>query len=85
MIIEWLKNPLKRPAGYDKHMMRNLIHAASHFFVTREGKLYKKHTDSAHKLVVGKDDRMHMLKGAHDSLGHRGFYATKTLIAERFW
>jgi Integrase zinc binding domain len=26
-----------------------------------------------------------MLAGAHDSLGHRGFYATKMLIAERFW
>ena len=85
VIVEWLKNPLKKPAGYDERMMRNLIRAASHFFVTKEGKLYKKHTDSAHKLVVGKDDRMRMLKGAHDSLGHRGFYATKMLIAERFW
>jgi hypothetical protein len=25
------------------------------------------------------------MKASHDSLGHRGFYATKTLIGERFW
>src|SRR5277367_1760875 len=28
---------------------------------------------------------MEMLKSAHDSLGHRGFYATKTLVGEQFW
>ena len=47
--------------------------------------MYKKGLDGAHKLVVDKDDRMRMMAGAHDSLGHRGFYATKMLIAERFW
>jgi hypothetical protein len=28
---------------------------------------------------------MYLMKASHDSLGHRGFYATKTLIGERFW
>ena len=28
---------------------------------------------------------MYMMKAAHDNLGHRGFYATKTMVAERFW
>src|SRR5271163_1918395 len=88
ILREWLKDPLKRvkrPVGYDEKMMRTLIRTASHFFITPEGKLYKKGMDSAHKLVVNKEDRMRMLRGAHDSLGHRGFYATKSLIAERFW
>ena len=65
--------------------MRSLIHAASHFFVSKEGKLYKKGLDSAHKLVVEKGERMRMLVSAHDSLGHRGAYATRMLIAEHFW
>ena len=85
ILREWLKDPLKRPVGYDDSMMRKLIRTASHFFITLKGKLYKKGMDSAHKLVVNKEDRMRMLRGAHDSLGHRGFYATKSLIAERFW
>ena len=41
--------------------------------------------DSAHKLVVEKDKQMYMMKVAHDNLGHRDFYATKTMVAEHFW
>ena len=26
-----------------------------------------------------------MMRAVHDNLGHRGFYATKSLIAKRFW
>jgi len=85
ILKDWLLNPLKQPEGYDDKSMRNLIRTASHFFVTKEGRLYKKGLDGAHKLVVEKENRMKMLAGAHDSLGHRGFYATKMLIAERFW
>ena len=85
MIKGWLRNPLAEPKGLDEKQLKNFIRAASHFFVTREGRLYRKAVDSAHKLVVDKDKRMEMLKMAHDSLGHRGFYATKTLISERFW
>ena len=28
---------------------------------------------------------MYMMKAAHDNLGHRGFYVTKTMVAECFW
>ena len=77
--------PLKRPEGYDEKMMQSLIHAASHFFVSKEGKLYNKGLDSAHKLVAEKGEQMRMLAIAHDSLGHRGAYATRMLIAKRFW
>jgi len=85
ILKDWLVNPLGRPGGYDEKMMRSLIRAASHFFISKEGKMYKRGLDSGHKLVVEKSDRMRMLAGAHDSLGHRGAYATKMLIAERFW
>ena len=61
IIREWLKDPLKRPVGYDDGMMRNLIRTVTHFFITPGGKLYEKGLDSAHKLVVSKADRMRML------------------------
>lgn len=47
--------------------------------------MYRKSLGSAHQLVVDKDHRMYMMRAAHDSLGHRGFYATKELIGLRFW
>jgi hypothetical protein len=85
LLKSWLSDPLKRPEELDDKMMRSLIRTASHFFISKEGRLYKKGLNSAHKLVVEKGDRMRMLASAHDSLGHRGAYATKMLIAERFW
>src|SRR5271156_3566855 len=56
VIREWLTDPLKRPIGYDDGMMRNLIRTVTHFFITPGGKLYEKGLDSAHKLVVSKED-----------------------------
>ena len=69
VLRNWLIEPLKCPERHDEKMMRILIQAASHFFVSKEGKLYKKGLDSAHKLVVEKGEQMRMLVSAHDSLG----------------
>jgi hypothetical protein len=84
-IKKWLVNPLQRPADFDEKKMLSFIRTASHFFVSKEGKMYRRGLESKHKLVVEKSERMRMLASAHDSLGHRGAYATKMLIAERFW
>jgi hypothetical protein len=85
LLKRWLTNPLVRIPELDEKAHRNLVRAASHFFVSEEGRLYKKGIDTTHKLVVDKSQRMYLIKASHDSLGHRGFYATKTLIGERFW
>ena len=85
LIRQWLKDPLQRPSNLDDRQFRNLVRALAQFFLTKEGRLYRRGLDSAHKLVVEKDKRMYMMKAAHDNLGHRGFYATKTMVAERFW
>ena len=85
LVIRWLSDPLVKIPDLDEKAYRRLIRAASHFFVTNDGRLYRKGVESAHKLVVEKNQRMYLMKASHDSLGHRGFYATKTLINERFW
>ena len=85
LLKQWLKNPLARIPDLDEKQHRNLVRTASHFFVSEEDRLYKKGLGSAHKLVVDRSQRMYLMKASHDSLGHRGFYATKTLIGERFW
>lgn len=82
---KWLLNPLERPRNVPQKQYRNFVRWASHFFL-KEGRLYRKNVgDSAHQLVVDKEHRMYMLRAAHDSLGHKGFWATKELIGLRFW
>lgn len=83
---EWWKNPMTRPAGMDDRQFRNFMRFASAFFKGDKGRVYRKVIDgSAHQLVVEKDHRMYMMRAAHDSLCHRGAYATKSLLELRFW
>ena len=85
LIKKWLANPFVRPPALDDREYRKLVRTATHFFVTEEGRLYRRGVASDHKLVVDQSQRMYLMKASHDSLGHRGFYATKTLVGERFW
>jgi Integrase zinc binding domain/RNase H-like domain found in reverse transcriptase len=85
LLKEWLTNPFVKNPVLDTREYRKLVRTATHFFLTDDGRLYRRGVDSAHKLVVDKNRRMYLMKASHDSLGHRGFYATKMLIAERFW
>ena len=85
LIKEWLTHPFVKNPSLDDREYRKLVRAATHFFLTEDGRLYRRGIDSAHKLVVDQSQRMYLMKASHDSLGHRGFYATKSLIGERFW
>ena len=84
LIKSWLQKPFVRPEGIAEKDYKKLVRTARRFFVEKE-RMYRRNRDGKHKLVVEKPKRMYMMKAAHDSLGHRGFYATKMLIAERFW
>jgi hypothetical protein len=85
LIKEWLKRPQKRPKGMTDRAYLKFARQASNFFLDPEGRMYRKNIDSAHQLVVDKNHRTYMMKASHDSVGHRGFYATKSLIDKRFW
>jgi hypothetical protein len=68
----------------DDQEYRAFMRYSSHFFL-KGGRMYRKSIGTAHQLVVDKDHRMYMMRAAHDSLGHRGAFATRELIALRFW
>lgn len=54
----------------EEHEYRKLVRMATHFFMNKEGRLYQRGVDSAHKLVVEKERRMYMIRASHDNLGH---------------
>lgn len=85
LIKKWLRNPHMRPEDYDDKQYLSFTRYARSFFLDKEGRLYRRGLEGKHQLVVDQDHRMYMMKSAHDSLGHREFYATKSLIGERFW
>jgi hypothetical protein len=82
---EWLKDTSRRPDGYSEKEYAKLVKLAKLFYRGKDGNLFRRSPDGENKLVVPKEDRMFVMKASHDSLGHRGVYATKTLIELRMW
>lgn len=85
LLKRWLNDPSlaakeATPKEYDfwKRKGRN-------FFVNQEGKLYRRGIDGEHRMVIDQKDRMYVLRSCHDTVGHRGFFATKAMICKRFW
>ena len=66
--------------------MAKFVRAASHFWLGKDGRLYRKSASGGDPmLVLATEHRMKIMKLCHDKLGHRGAYATNRLIAQRFW
>lgn len=84
-VYAWLLDSSKRPFGYGNNMrFKNFLRVVRNYFM-KEGRLYKQSVDGQHRLVVLRNKRTHMISAAHDSLGHKMFYATKSLLSQRFW
>jgi hypothetical protein len=86
VLRDWWKDTLVRPGGMNDKEFKSFLRFASAFFLDKNGRLYRRAIDSAaHQLVVDKDHRMFMMRAAHDSIGHKGGFATKSLVELRFW
>jgi Integrase zinc binding domain len=84
-IKKWLLDISYRPRNMTDGQYQNFIRTAKRFFLDKDGRLYRRSLDDKHKLFVEKNRRNKMMRAGHDGLGHRGFYATKSLLVERFW
>jgi len=83
LVKQWLEE-LVRPLGFSNEEYSCFMRYCTQFFVA-EGRLWRKDPQGAHKLVVNCEKRLLVMRSAHDDLGHKGFYATRALIMERFW
>lgn len=87
-ILKWYRDPdaavLKDKFKKDR---QKFIRQANKFFIDKQGRLYRRNEEvgGRHRLFVPKDKRMYMLHAAHDHLGHKGVFATRSVIEKRFW
>ena len=79
--LEW---PLDMAALTDSEY-KSFMRYCTEFFVSEEGKVWRKDAKGNHKVVVAEDRRLFLIASAHDDVGHHGFYATNALLAERYW
>lgn len=81
---EWIQNKAYKPKGFDEKQLKKLARLGARFLMF-EGRLYRRGLGSQHRLYVPKKHRTYMMTAAHDHNGHRGFFATKSLLTQRFW
>jgi len=82
-VIQFLDD-LQRPLGMKDNEYAKFVRYCMRFFVN-DKRLWRRHPTGAHKLVVPIDRRFAIMQGCHDEIGHKGFFATRALILERFW
>ena len=82
LIKKCLEKLFVRPDKMIYKDYKKLVKKMRKFFVDDDGRLYRRDSNGAHKLVVEKERQMFMMEAAHDNLGHRGFHTTKMLIGE---
>ena len=80
---QWLTT-LRRPSQMSDSTFVIFARYATEFFVDGD-RLWKKDRQGKHKLVVDRATRWKILVGVHDDVGHKGFYATRAMILDRFW
>jgi hypothetical protein len=83
-IVEEFLRTADRPLDYSASQIRRLVRYAANFFLF-DGKLWRKRPNTRHQLVIPPDHRHSILTQTHDALGHKGVYATRVRLLDRFW
>ena len=74
-----------RPTGLSDAAYASFIRLATRFFV-RDDRLWRKRpSPHHHQLVLAPDRRYNLVQQVHDDLGHKGVYAVRMKILDRFW
>ena len=84
-IKRWLVDPHARPPDLSQNEFIRFANRAKQFYLDENDKLFRRSPDGKLKAVVEKPHRMYILRSLHDHLGHKGFFATKEFVSERFW
>jgi hypothetical protein len=82
-VKQWLET-LERPKDLSDTEYKSFMRYSTDFFVTG-GQLWRKDPKKEHKLVIFEDRRLFLLSSAHDDVGNWGFYATNSLLTNRYW
>ncbi|KAL1944872.1 hypothetical protein VTO73DRAFT_2492 [Trametes versicolor] len=76
---------LTPPTNLDSDRARQAFARHALRFFVRGVQLFRRSHDGHHRLTLWPEQRLDILKQAHDDVAHKGVYATTALLAERFW
>lgn len=82
-IKEYLET-MERPAAWTTMTARQVAKMVGKY-VIYEGSLWRKRREKPFQKVPAAERRYGLLKKAHDDLGHKGVFAVKARLQDRFW
>ena len=83
MIKSFLATP-QRPSELSDKDYEQLIRQAKEYYLTGD-KLFRKSREGGAQLVPSPEQRLRLIRYAHDDLGHKGVFATTRNLLLRFW
>jgi len=76
---------MKMPEKLTEKVKQQFLQYASKFFL-KGGKMWRREHQGRHQQVIeGHEKHYQLLTEAYDQLGHKGFYATRRTLNDRFW
>jgi hypothetical protein len=82
-VKKWLTD-LIRPDDLSDAEYTTFLRYCSEFFVDQD-RLWRKDPQGAHKLVAEPEQRLDIIKQAHDNIGHKAVFPTHATVSQRFW
>ena len=82
-IVRDFLSTLRVPEGLSKAQTKQLARLAAKYFV-KNGRLWRVHSSGTHQQYVEWDQRLHILREAHDKTGHKGWFTVRAHLASRF-
>lgn len=82
-VRHWLAT-LERPESMTDSEYKTFMRYCTEFFLVSD-KLWRKDPKGHHKIVISQYRRLFLVSSAHDDVGHHGFYATNSLLSDRYW
>jgi hypothetical protein len=84
LVDAYLRDPLA-PLALEPARLQGFTRYAHEFFLY-DDRLWRRGIEGAHQLVIFEPSRrLSLLQQAHDSLGHKGKFATRRQLLLRFW
>jgi transposase InsO family protein len=73
-----------RPPDLSDSEFQSFVNYATKFFILGD-KLWRRHPEGRHQLVIEEPKRYELIRQAHDDLGHKGVYTVRIRLLLRFW
>jgi hypothetical protein len=84
LLVDAFLRDFKRPLNVSEDDFPKFTKFASDYFVL-DNRLWRRDRHGKHKTYIPEGRRLELIRQVHDALGHKGIFAVRTHLLDRFW